>query len=114
MMGKGNGGGGGFFAGFLIGAVAGGVAAALLGQEEARDRLAGKAREAGNFAMDATGDLRGKVGDVTSQWQSSVSDLYERGRQVVESARANIDAAVAEGKATVDETHDELQRKAEG
>ena len=64
--------------------------------------------------MDATGDLREKVGDVTSQWQSSVSDLYERGRQVVESARSNFDAAVAEGQTTAEETRDELQRKAEG
>jgi gas vesicle protein len=113
-MGKGNGGGGGFVVGFLIGAVLGGVAAVLLTQEETRDLLAGKAREAGNRAMDATGDLRGKVGDVTSQWQSSVSELYERGRQVVENARANIDAAVAEGRAAADEAQDELARKAEG
>jgi gas vesicle protein len=112
-MGKGNG-GGGFFAGFLIGSVVGGAAAVLLTQEETRDRLAGKAREAGSMAMDATGDLRGRVGDVTSQWQSSVSELYERGRQVVESARANIDAAVAEGRSSAQETHDELERKAEG
>ena len=97
-MGKGNG-GGRFFAGFLIGAVAGVAAATFLTQEEARDRLAGKAREAGNFA---------------SQWQSSVSDLYERGRQVVESARSNFDAAVAEGQTAAEETRDELQRKAEG
>jgi gas vesicle protein len=112
-MGRNNG-GSGFFAGFLIGAVIGGAAAVLLTQEETRDRLAGKAREAGNMAMDATGDLRGKVGDVTSQWQSNVSELYERGRQVVESARANIDAAVAEGKSSAQATHDELERKAEG
>lgn len=113
-MSKDNGGGGGFFAGLLIGAVIGGVAAVLLTQEETRDRLAGKAREASNFAMDATGDLRGRVSDVTSQWQSSVSELYERGRQVVESARANIDAAIVEGQAAADETADELERKAEG
>lgn len=112
-MGKGNGGGRGFLAGFLVGTVIGGVAAVFLTQEDARERLAGKAREAGNFAMDATGDLRGKMSDVTSQWQSSVSELYERGRQVVESARANIDAAVAEGQAAADETAEELQRKAE-
>jgi gas vesicle protein len=112
-MGKGNG-GGGFLAGLIIGAVVGGAAAVLLTQEETRDRLAGKAREAGNFAMGASGDLRGKMSDVTSQWQSSVSELYERGRQVVESARANIDAAVAEGRAAADETADDLQRKAEG
>src|SRR5579871_6620572 len=112
-MGKGDG-GGGFFIGFLIGAVIGGAAAVLLAQEEMRDRLAGKAREAGNFAMGATGDIRGKVNDVTSQWQSSVSELYERGRQVVESARANMDAAVAEGRIAADETAEQLQRKAEG
>lgn len=111
-MGKRN--GGGFLAGFLIGAVAGAVAAAFLTQEEARDRLAGKAREAGSFAMGATDDLREKVSGVTSQWQSSVSELYERGRQVVESARSNIDAAVAEGQASAEELRDELERKAEG
>ncbi len=113
-MGKGNGGGGRFFAGFLIGAIVGGAAAVLLTQEETRDRLAGKARDAGNFAMDATGDFREKMSDVTSQWQSSVSELYERGRQVVENARANIDAAVAEGRAAAGETANDLQQKAEG
>jgi gas vesicle protein len=113
-MGKRDGGGGGFFAGFLVGAIVGGAAALLLTQEETRDLLAGKAREASNLAMDKTGDLRGKVSDVTSQWQSSVSELYERGRQVVENARASLDAAVAEGQATAEETRDELQRKAEG
>jgi len=112
-MGKDNGGGGGFFAGFVIGAIVGGAAAVLLSQEETRDRIAGKARDAGTFAVGATGDLRGKVNDVTSQWQSGVSELYERGRQVVESARANIDAAVAEGRTTADQTRDELERKAE-
>ncbi len=113
-MGKRDGGGGGFFAGFLVGAIVGGAAAVLLTQEETRDLLAGKAREASNLAMDKTGDLRGKVSDVTSQWQSSVSELYERGRQVVENARASLDAAVAEGQATAEETREELQRKAEG
>ncbi len=113
-MGKRDGGGGGFFAGFLVGAIVGGAAAVLLTQEETRDLLAGKAREASNLAMDKTGDLRGRVSDVTSQWQSSVSELYERGRQVVENARASLDAAVAEGQATAEETRDELQRKAVG
>lgn len=112
-MDKGNGRGVGFFAGFLIGAVVGGAAAVLLAQEETRNQIAGKAREAGNFAAGATGDLRGRVSDVTSQWQSGVSELYERGRQVVDSARATIDAAVAESKATAEQTRDELQRKAQ-
>jgi gas vesicle protein len=107
-------GGGGFFAGLVIGAIAGAAAATILTNEGTRDRLAGKAREAGNLAMDATGDLREKVGGVTSQWQSSVSDLYERGRQVVESARSNLDAAVAEGQTAAQETRSDLEQKAEG
>ena len=113
-MGKDNGGGGGFFAGFLIGAVVGGAAAVLLAQEETRDLLVGKAREASNYAKDTSGDLRGKVGDATSQWQASASDLYERGKQVVESARATIDAVVEEARTSAEQTRDELQRKAEG
>ena len=111
-MDRGNG-GAGFVSGFLIGALVGGTAAILLSQEELRDRVAGKARDAGSFAMGATGDLRGRVSDVTSQWQSNVSELYERGRRVVESARANVDAAVSEGKNTADQARDDLQRRAE-
>ncbi|MBV8488994.1 MAG: hypothetical protein JO199_00595 [Candidatus Eremiobacteraeota bacterium] len=113
-MGYGKGGGGGFLAGFLIGAIVGGAAAVLLVQEDARDLLIGKAREAGNMAADATGDLRGKVADVTSQWQASASELYERGRQVVENARSTIDAAVSEGQDTAQNVRDELGNKSGG
>ncbi len=111
-MDRGNG-GSGFVPGFLIGALVGGTAAVLLSQQELRNRVADTARDAGNFAMGATGDFRGKVSDVTSQWQSNVSELYERGRRVVESARANIDAAASEAQSTADQTRDELQRQAE-
>jgi len=106
--------GGGFFAGFVIGAIIGGTVAVLLIQEEMRDMLVGKAREAGNFAMDATGDLRGKVNDVTSTWQGSAADLYERGRRVVENARGTIDSAVQEGTKSAEDARAELQRKADG
>lgn len=107
------GGGGGFFPGFLIGALVGGAVAMLMSQEETRDLLIGKAREAGNFAADATGDLRGKVSDVKTQWQSGAADLYERGKTVVESARSNLGTAVNEGKATAEQTRDDLQRQAD-
>ena len=105
-------GGGGFFVGFLIGAIVGGAAAVLLSQEDTRDIVVGKMREAGNFAKDATEDLRGKVGDVTSQWQSSASELYERGRQVVENARTTLDAAVDEGRDAATQTRGELETQA--
>jgi hypothetical protein len=71
--------GSGFFAGFVLGALAGGAVAVLLTQEETRDLLVGKAREAGNLAIDASGDLRGRY-----------ADLYERGRTIVENARATM------------------------
>jgi len=98
----------------LIGSVVGVTAAVLLSQEETRDRIVGKAREASNYAKDATEDLRGKVGDVTSQWQSSASELYERGRQVVENARTNFDAAVADGQESADRAREQLERQSGG
>jgi gas vesicle protein len=117
-MGTGNGGGGGFLPGLIIGAIVGGAAAVLLTQEDTRDLLVGKVREAGNAAMDATGDLRGKVNDASTQWQSTASELYERGKQVVDNARTNIDAAVDTGMDAAEslrqELQQELQRKAEG
>lgn len=110
----GNGGnGGGFVAGFIVGAIAGGILAYLIAQEEARDVIVGKAREAGNFAMDATGDLRGKVTDVASSLQANAADLYARGKSVVDNARSNIGAAVDEGQTTAGQLRDELSREAE-
>lgn len=113
-------GGGGFFGGFVIGATVGAVIALALTREDARDMLIGKAKEATNFAKDATGDLRGKVSDVrgkvsdaASQWQANASDLYERGRQVVDNARSNFGAAVDEGNVRADRLRDELQPKTE-
>lgn len=92
--------GGGFFAGFIVGAIAGGVIAYLMTQEDARDLIVGKAREAGNYAVDATGDLRSKA-----------TDLYERGKNVVDNARSNINAAVDEGQTSADQIRDDLSRQ---
>jgi hypothetical protein len=94
------GGKGGFFAGFIVGALAGGIVAYLMMQEDARDLIVGKAREAGNYAIDATGDLRSKA-----------TDLYERGKNVVENARSNINAAVDEGQTSADQIRDDLSRQ---
>jgi gas vesicle protein len=113
-MSNGSGGGSGFFAGFLVGAIVGGVAAVLLSQDETRDLFVGKVREAGNIAKDATEDLRGKVGDVATAVQSNASELYERGRQVVENARSTIDAAVIDARSTAEDTRSELERQTGG
>ena len=98
-------GNGGFILGFAVGAIVGGSLAILIAQR-ARDSM-GKAREAGNIAADATEDLRGKVNDVTTQWQASATDIYERGRQVVEEARANLNQVVDETKSNFNSSVDE-------
>lgn len=108
------GGGGGFLAGLIVGALVGGTIAVLMSQEETRDLLVGKAREAGNAAMDASGDLRGKVNDVTSQWQTGASDLYERGKHVVDGARSTFESAVDEGRSTAERVRDDLHRRTDG
>lgn len=87
--------GGGFFGGFLLGAIVGGALAVFLIQEDTRDLLVGKAREAGNFATDGA------------------ADLYERGRAVVENARTNFDAAVDAGTQGAQSQRDDLERKAQ-
>lgn len=91
--------GSGFFGGFVIGATIGAAIAIALTREDARDILVGKAKEATNFAKDATEDLRGRVTDVrdrvadaAAQWQANANDLYERGRDVVDTARTNFGA----------------------
>lgn len=106
-------GGGGFFFGFLVGAAIGGAAAVLLTQEETRDMIVGKAREASNMAMDATQDLRGRVNDVAAQVQANAADLYHRGRQVVEDARDTVDAAVQEGKTAAGQAREDIQWRRE-
>lgn len=130
-MSNGKGGGGGFVAGFLVGALVGAAAAVLFAQEDMRDLLVGKAREAGNFAMDAGGDLRGKAADIggkvgevasniggkaadaASQWQTSASDLYARGKDIVDNARSNFDGAVKEGNTTAQQMRDDLGQRSD-
>lgn len=107
--------GGGFFAGFVVGALVGGALAMMLSPqtgEETRDIVFGKAREAANFAKDASGDLRERVGSVASDVQSNAAGLYEKGRTVVESARAKVSDASQEGKAAADSTRDNLTSQA--
>ena len=87
--------GAGFLAGLLVGGAVGAAAALLLANQETLDSVLGKAREAGNLAMDASGDLRERVEDAASTWQVSANELYERGRTIVENARASADTSAA-------------------
>jgi len=87
----------GFFAGFILGAVAGGVLAFVITNDEARDALFGTVR-----------DPAGKVSQVAGSFQANASDLYERGKSVVEAARANVDDAVDTGQAASRNIRDDL------
>lgn len=108
-------GGGGFVAGFVVGALVGAALAVMLAPqagEETRDLVWGKAREASNLAMDATGDLREKVTSVATDLQAGAADLYERGRTVVEGARTNVGSAMDEARSAADSTRDTLSTEA--
>ena len=105
--------GSGFFTGFLLGAIAGGALAYFITQEEARDMIVGKAREASNYAMDATGDLRGRVSEAATNLQANAADLYARGKTVVDNARSNVDSAVDEGRTTADRMRADLSTESE-
>ncbi|MBV8246709.1 MAG: YtxH domain-containing protein [Candidatus Eremiobacteraeota bacterium] len=104
-------GGGGFVAGFVVGAIVGAAFAMMLAPqtgEETRDIVWGKAREAGNLAADATGDLRERVNTVASDLQSTATSFYERGRAVVDSARSTVGAAADEARTAADRTRENL------
>jgi len=109
--GAGRQGGGGFLAGFVVGTLVGGALAMMLAPqtgEETRDVVFGKAREAANFAKDATGDFRERVSGVATDLQSNAADLYEKGRSAVENARTQMGAASEEAKAAADSTRGNL------
>ena len=84
----------GFFTGLFLGLLAGIVLAMIAAPqsgEETRDLLRTKAREAVERSRDTAGDISHTVSGTTT-------DLLERGRAVVEQARARVDASVVEGQ----------------
>ena len=54
--------GNGFIGGFVAGAIAGAILAYVIMQEDARDLIVGKAREAGEMAK----DLNGAPGEISN------------------------------------------------
>ena len=91
----------GFATGLAIGALAGAALAMVLAPqsgEDTRDLLYAKAREAGERARDSAGDA---------------NDLLERGKKIVDAARARIDDAVAEGKSAAAQQRTNLEHESE-
>jgi len=95
---------GGFVAGLFIGLLAGTVLAMIAAPqsgEETRDLLRAKAREAADRTRDTAGDISQSVSGTTN-------DLLERGRSIVDQARARVDASIAEGIDAADQLRNEL------
>ena len=95
---------GGFLAGLFIGLLAGTVLAMIAAPqsgEDTRDLLRAKAREAADRTRDTAGDISQTVSGTTS-------DLLERGRSIVDQARARVDASIAEGVDAAEQHRSEL------
>jgi gas vesicle protein len=99
----GKGGGGGFVTGLLLGLL-GGTALAMITTpktgEDTRATLGIKAREGARVA-----------GDVGESLSGQTNELLERGRMIVERARARVDGAVAEGMLAAEQQRNELQSR---
>ena len=106
-MGKDNASGGGFVTGLLLGLLAGATLAMISAPqsgEDTRDILRARAREAADRTRDA-------AGDVSETLSGQTNELLERGRLIVERARARVDGAVAEGMEAAEQTRNELQSR---
>ena len=82
-----------FGVGVLVGLVTGTVLAMIAAPqsgEETRDLLRAKVREAADRTRDTAGDITQSVSGTTN-------DLLERGRSIVDAARARVDDSIAEG-----------------
>jgi gas vesicle protein len=100
-------GGGGFVTGLLLGLLAGATLAMISAPqsgEDTRDVLRAKAREAADRARDT-------AGDVSETLSSQTNELLERGRLIVERARARVDESVAEGMDAAEHTRNELNSR---
>jgi gas vesicle protein len=100
-------GGGGFVTGLLLGLLAGATLAMIAAPqsgEDTRDVLRAKAREAADRARDT-------AGDVTQTVAGKTNELLERGRTIVEQARARVDGAVAEGIDAAEQQRSELESR---
>jgi gas vesicle protein len=98
---------GGFVSGLLLGLLAGAGLAMITAPktgEDTRQTLGIKAREAADAARD-------RAGDVSETLSGQTNELLERGRGIVERARARVDGAVAEGMDAAEQQRNELQSR---
>jgi gas vesicle protein len=98
---------GGFLTGLLLGLLAGATLAMIAAPqsgEDTRDVLRAKAREAADRARDTAGDIGETVTGKTNE-------LLERGRSIVDQARARVDGAVAEGIDAAEQQRNDLQSR---
>jgi len=99
--------GGGFVTGLLLGLLAGATLAMISAPqsgENTRDLLQAKARAAAER-------VREGAGDVSESFSGQTNELLERGRVIVERARARVDGAIAEGIGAAEQQRSELQSR---
>lgn len=97
-----------FATGVFIGLVAGTVFAMIAAPqsgEETRDLLRAKAREAVDRSRDTADDIAQSVSGTTN-------DLLDRGRSIVDRARARVDESIAEGIEAAEAHRTELDQSA--
>jgi hypothetical protein len=95
-MADGKGGGGGFVTGLLLGLLGGTALAMITTPKTGEDTRASAARVAGEVGESLSGQT---------------NELLERGRMIVERARARVDGAVAEGMVAAEQQRNELQSR---
>lgn len=95
-MADGERGGAGFVSGLLVGLLAGTALAMITAPKTGEDTRA---------------TLRDKAGDVGERLGGQTNELLERGRMIVERARARVDGAVAEGINAAEQQRNELQSR---
>ena len=92
--------GGGFVTGLLLGALAGAGLAMIAAPQngaETRDELGARVRAGSGRARDVASD--------------ATNDLFERGRTIVESARARVYGAIAEGRQAATQQRNDLEAR---
>jgi gas vesicle protein len=106
--------GGGGMGSFLIGAVVGaGIALLLAPQsgEETRRDIKRKARQVGDAARDAAGDLQDTVADRYSRAKASVGTRIDSARQAIDLKKHQATEAIRAGREAAAQAREELEAR---
>ena len=98
--------------GFLLGAFTGAAVAMIAAPQsgdEVRDVLYARSRETSGRVVDAAEDLAEDAKIFSSEVQTNVGEMIERGKAFIEVARSALDQAVDEGRRAANEQRESLE-----